>query len=97
MLLHMAAPETQVFETLTPADNMYDKVLEVLNTHFAVNKNTPFYVFYRDRHKQGKSTEQSITSLGKLASTCEYGDQTNDQIRDQVIATALRVVFVKIA
>ena len=39
MLLHMAGPETQeVFETLTPVDNTYDKALEVLNTHFAVKK-----------------------------------------------------------
>ena len=36
---------------------------------------------------QGESTEQFVTRLRKLASTCEYGDQTNDQIRDQVIAT----------
>ena len=79
----MAAPETQeAFETLTPADNMYDKALEVLNTHFAVIKNIPFErsVFHQARQKQGESTEQFVIRLCKLAST-------DDQIRDQVFAT----------
>ena len=90
MLLHMAGPETQeVFETHTPVDDTYDKALEVLNTHFAVKKNILFErnVFHQARQKQGESTEQFVTRLRKLASTCEYGDQTNDQSRDQVIAT----------
>ena len=90
MLLHMAGPETQeVFETLTQVDDTYDKALEVLNTHFAVKKNIAFErnVFHQARQKQGESTEQFVIRLRKLASTCEYGDQKNDQIRDQVIAT----------
>ena len=90
MFPHMAGPETQeVFDTLTPVDNRYDKALEVLNTHFAVKKNIPFErsVFHQARQKQGEPTEQFVTRLHKLASTREYGDQTNDQICDQVIAT----------
>ena len=96
----MTGPETQeVFDTITPADNMYDKALEVLNTHFSVKKNIPVErsVFYQARQKQGESTEQFVSRLRKLASTCERGDQTNDQIRDQVIATCSSSSFVKSA
>ena len=64
--MHMAGPQTQeVFETLNPVDNTYDKALEVLNTHVAVNKNIPFEcsLFRQARQKQGESTEQFVTHL----------------------------------
>ena len=98
MLLHMTGNETQeVFDTITPAGNTYDKTLEVLNTHFSVKKNIPVErsVFHQARQKQGESTEQFVTRLRKLASTCECGNQTNDQIRDQVIATCSSSSFRK--
>ena len=90
MLLHMAGPETQeVFDTLTPANDTYDKALEALTSHFSVKKNVPFErnVFHQTKQKAGESVKQFVTRLRKLTASCEYGDQTEDQIRDQVIAT----------
>ena len=90
MLLHMAGPETQeVFDTLTPANDTYDKALEALTSHFSVKKNVPFErnVFHDTKQKAGESVEQFVTRLRKLTASCEYGDQTEDHIRDQVIAT----------
>ena len=90
MLLHMVGPETQeVFETLVPEDNTYEKALKALDEHFSVKKNVPFErsVLQQARQKSGESIEQFVTTLRKLAATCEYGDTTNEQIRDQVIAT----------
>ena len=90
MLLHMAGPETQeVFDTLTPANDTYDKALEALTSHFSVKKNVPFErnVFHQTKQKAGESIEQFVTRVRKLTASCEYGDQTEDQIRDQIIAT----------
>ena len=98
MLLHMAGLETpEFFETLTPVDDTYDKALEVLNTHFAVKKNIPFErnVFHQARQKQGESTEQFVTSLRKLASTCEYGVRQMIKFVIKSSPHAFRVVFVK--
>ena len=44
-------------------------------------------MFHQARQKSGESIEQFVKRLRKLAATCEYGDTTNEQIRDQVIAT----------
>ena len=90
MLLHMVGPETQeVFETLVPEDDTYEKALKALDEHFSVKKNVPFErsVFHQARQKSGESIEQFVTRLRKLAATCEYGDTTNEQKRDHVIAT----------
>jgi len=90
MLLHMAGPETQeVFDILTPENDTYDKALEAPTSHFSVKKNVPFEgnVFHQTKQKAGESVEQFFTRLRKLTASCDYGDQTEDQIRDQVIAT----------
>ena len=86
----MIGPETQeIFETLIPEDDTYEKALKALDEQFSVKKNVPFErsVFHQARQKSGESIEQFVTRLRKLAATCEYGDTTNEQIRDQVIAT----------
>ena len=60
MLLHMAGPETQeVFDTLIPANDTYDKALEALTSHFSVKKNVPFErnVFHQTKQKAGESVE----------------------------------------
>ena len=60
MLLHMVGPETrEVFETLVPEDETYEKALEALDEHFSVKKNVPFErsVFHQARQKSSESIE----------------------------------------
>ena len=90
MLLQMAGPETQeVFDTVTPENDTYDKALEALISHFLVKTSVPFerHVFHQTKQNAGQSVEHFVTRLRKLTASCEYGNQTEEQIRDQVIAT----------
>ena len=89
ILSHMIGLEGQeIFETLSPTGDSYEHALEALSDHFSVRKNIPFErsVFHQAKQKPGESVEQFVTRLRRLASTCEYGNQTSEQIRDQVIA-----------
>ena len=98
MLLHMAGPETQeVLDTLAPENNTYDKTLEALTSHVSVKRNVPFErnVFHHTKQKAGESVEKFVTRLRKLTASCEYGDQTEDQIRDQVIAACSSTELLK--
>ncbi len=80
-----------LFDTVAPTSDSYEHAFAALNAHFAVKKNIPFErsVFNQASQKHGESIEQYVTRLRKLASACKYADQTDDQIRDQVIATCL--------
>jgi len=91
LLLHMAGRETQlVYETLgLAADATYDQAMTALHTHFTVTKNVPFElsVFHRAKQEKEESIEQYVTKLRKLSEFCEYGDQRENEIRDQLIAS----------
>ena len=41
--------------------------------------------FNRRSQLQGESAEQYITTLYKLAETCEYGELTSQMIRDRLV------------
>ena len=90
MLLHIADPDTQnVFETLTDTGTEHQHALNKLDAHFSIKKNVPFErsVFHSTTQHKSESIEQFVTRLRKLTLYCEYGDSTEEQIRDQVIAT----------
>ena len=90
LLLHIAGPDTQdVFETLTDTGTEYQHPLNKLDAHFSINQNLPFEgsVFHSTTQHKSKSIEQFVTRLRKLTLYCEYGDSTEEQIREQVIAT----------
>ena len=90
LLLHLAAAETQeIFDTLAPAEDTFAAPFTALNTHFAVTKNVPYErsKLNQARQEPSESIDQFITRLRKLALTCEYGNNTEDQIRDRVIAS----------
>ena len=60
MLLHMAGHQTQeVFDTLDPENDTYDKALEGLTLYFSVKKNVPFErnVFHQTKQQAGASVE----------------------------------------
>ena len=90
LLLHLIRTNSQdIFETLTPPNATDEAALEALNMHFAVTKNLPYErsKLNQARQEASENINQFITKLRKLALTCEYGDNTDDQIRDCVIAS----------
>ena len=93
LLLHMVGPATQeIYETLGVNDqneNKLDTALAALNNHFKAKKNVPFErsVFRNANQNTGETTDQYVTRLRQLAQHCEYGNETDNNIRDQVISS----------
>ena len=88
--VRITGPDTQgVFETLTDTGTEYQHALNKLDAHFSIKKNAPFErsVLHSTTQRKSESIEQFVTRLRKLTLYCEYGDSTEDQILDQVIAT----------
>ena len=90
LLLHIAGPDTKyVFETLTDTGTEHQHALNKWDETFSIKKNVPFErsVFHSTAQHKSESIEQFVTYLRKLTLYSEYGDSTEEQIRDQVIAT----------
>ena len=90
-LLHLVGIETQeIFETLQDTGNTYDKAITKLNECFNVKKDILYEqsVFREAKQETDESLDQFITRLRKLTTYCEYGNNVNDEIRDQVIHTS---------
>ena len=90
LLLHLMGPTSQeIFETLPNQGESFNEAVAALDAHFSVKKNVPYErsVFHNAKQEAHESIEQYVTRLRKLTTHCEYGDATNDQIRDQVIAS----------
>ena len=89
-LLHLVGIETQeIFETFQDTGNTYYQAVTKLHEHFNVNKNISYErsVFRDAKQETNQSLDQFITRLRKLATYCEYGNNVNDEITDQVIHT----------
>ena len=99
LLLHLLGRETQeIFETLNVDDGASLEVaLEALTNYFVVKKNVPFErsIFHQAKQKDDESIEQFVTRLRTLAATCDYGDERDNQIRDQLIAACKSNTFRK--
>jgi transposase InsO family protein len=65
----------------------YDKVLEQFDTFFKVRRNVIFERARFNMRKQqpAESAEEYITTLYRLAETCEFGDLKEELIRDRVV------------
>ena len=90
-LLHLVGIETQeIFETLQDTGNTYDKAITKLNECFNVKKDILYEqsVFREAKQETDESLDQFIIRLRKLTTYCEYGNNVNDEIRDQVIHTS---------
>ena len=91
LLLHLIGPQTQeIFETLgVEEDATYDQSIQVLDNHFVVQRNVSFErtVFHAARQNNGESIEQYVTRLRTLAQYCDYGNRTDENIRDQIVST----------
>ncbi len=83
----------QVFENLPLTEEestKTDTILKKLGEHFEPQRNIVYerYVFNTDEAKQeaSESIEQYFNRLRKLVSTCDYGVQTDDHIRDRIVS-----------
>ena len=83
MLLHLAGPHVQeIFTTLTHAS-----AVEALNAYFVPRVNSAFarQTFHRITQNQGETVQQFVTRLRKAAKDCDFGTDTDNQIRDAVL------------
>jgi hypothetical protein len=93
-LLYTAGAEVRkVFKTLSDIGNAsdYDRAVTALNKHFKVEHHTTFrrHLFRITTQKEGETIAQFVTRLRNLSTGCSYGEDTDNQIRDQVIETCI--------
>ena len=71
------------------SENTYDQAITKLNEHFNTKKNIPYErsVFREVKQETNESFDQFITRLRVLTTYCEYGNNVNDEVRDEVIHT----------
>ena len=87
--MHLVGDEVQdIFEPLGEVGTTYDEAVNKLDSHFNIRKNIPFErcVFPEAGQESGENIDLYVTRLKKLTIHCEYGDATQNEIRDQVIA-----------
>ena len=90
LLLHTAGEEVQkVVETLPDVGEAkdYDKLVKVLDEYFIPQVNSTYqnYLFRCTEQKENESIAQFVTRLRQAVKDCDYGDQSENQIRDQVV------------
>ena len=88
LLLHCAGMDVQdIFYTLPATGTDYKTAKDKLTAHLTPKQNTSYnrHVFRKEVQKEGESVWQFVTRLRQLAALCEFGDQVDDFIRDQVV------------
>ena len=75
----------------------YKSVIEKFDRFFQVRRNVIFEraKFNRRNQLPGESVEQYITELYSLVETCEYGDLTEDMLRDRIVVGIRDVAIAK--
>ena len=97
-LLHLVGPTCQeIFETFTNTGTTLDEALTKFDNHFKVTKNVPYerHNFHQCAQKSDESIDQFVVRLRKLASTCDFGAEKENMIRDAVIAKTNSAKFRK--
>ena len=90
LLLHCAGERQSVqdtFFTLADTGNTYETAKAKITAYFTPRKNTSYnrHMFRKACQNDEESVAQFVTRLRQLAHLCEFGDQVDDFIRDQVI------------
>ena len=88
LLLHCAGESIQdMFFTLADTGNTYESAKAKITAYFTPRKNTSYnrHMFRKACQNDEESVAQYVTRLRQLAHLCEFGDQGDDFIRDQVI------------
>ena len=90
LLLHHTGPDVQdIFYMLqdTAENNDYDKVVKALNEYYAPQVNAAYaqHSFWQLKQNAGETVRQFVTRLKQAARDCDYGTDTDNQIRDEVM------------
>ena len=90
MLLHLAGPDVQeIFTTVTETGDAtnYASAVEALNTYSEPQVNSAFtrQTFHRITQNPGETVQQFVTRVRKAAKDCDFGTDTDNQIRDTVL------------
>ena len=97
LLLHCAGVDVQeIFEALDVSSvgssskdeiDEYEIALKLLDAYFAPKANVPYerHVFRQMKQRDSETVDQFIVRLRHQAENCSFGDDFNEQIRDQVI------------
>ena len=90
LLLHLAGEDVQeIFETLSDAGGIkdYGKAEKALNDYFIPKVNSTYqsHVFRSMEQHDGETVAQFVTRLTQVVKDCDYGEQAENQIRDQVV------------
>ena len=90
MLLHLAGLDVQeICTTVTETGDAtnYASAVEALNPYFVPQVNSAFtrQTFYRITQNPGETVQQFVTRLRKAAKDCDFGTDTDNQIRDAVL------------
>ncbi|XP_044182144.1 uncharacterized protein K02A2.6-like [Acropora millepora] len=91
LLLHSAGPDIQdIFDVLadTGSAKDYQKAEDALTRHFVTQINTPYerHLFREMVQGEDETIDQFAIRLRRKAQQCDYGDQMEAQIRDQIIS-----------
>ena len=81
----------EIFETLPDTGGAADyvKAQKVLNDYFIPKVNSTYqksnHVFRSMEQQDGETVAQFVTRLRQVVKDCDYGEQFDNQIRDQVV------------
>ena len=89
-LLHFAGPDVQdIFLTLPNTGTVrdYDAAVTALNAYFVPKVNPAYarHTFRQMTQRPGETVRQFVTRLWTAANNCDYGADTENQIRDEVL------------
>lgn len=87
-LLHCAGLEVQqIFDTLPDTGTTYEHALQALTTHFEPQTNAAYqrHVFRQCVQENKETVDEFYIRLRSSSSTCAFGEQQDEHIRDQFI------------
>ena len=90
LLLHSAGEDVQeIFEALADTGGIkdYAKAEKALNDYFIPKVNSTYqnHVFRSMEQHDGETVAQFLTRLRQVVKDCDYGEQAENQIRDQLV------------
>ena len=89
-MLHLAGPDVQdIFLTLPNTGDVkdYRKAVDALNAYFAPKVDTTYarHCFRQLIQAPGETIRQFATRLRRASKDCDYGEDTDNQIRDEIL------------
>ena len=89
-MLHLAGPDVQdIFLTLPNTGDVkdYRKAVDALNAYFAPKVDTTYarHCFRQLIQALGETIRQFATRLRRASKDCDYGEDTDNQIRDEIL------------